>query len=370
MSRNQKHLTGTVCVIERLTLTTFFLLTISAEAHSQVAQRIEIPDVPSCARCSVELKPIARLASNDSVGLSATPNVVRDQKGRFYAIVHDASKVAVFGPNGRLQKLIGRKGSGPGEFSSVYRIEIVQGDTLLVFDSMLRRVNVLSPTHNFVRVSPLPIRVTDFAVLGSHWLIHGPGTSPSMAALPLHLFTSGGVHERSVGADPQIVKPGSRVPTWRIAPSLDSRNVWAARSSVFEITKLNEAGQSVLSIVRRAPWWIPHDTTSDAAKNGLEKLPPGVLDLAEVAPGRLLVVLARPDLLFGKVEVKNGVSRARPDIPTVQLEIVDILTQRIVARSMIEKPIYSLGGDMAFSYERDANDEVIILLWQVVVKPN
>jgi len=369
MNRASTRLPRSLRVIRTLTLTAAFQLTLGAKATGQVARRIEIPDEPSCARCSVELKPLGRLASNDSVSLSPSPNVVRDKKGRLYVMLRGYTQVGVFGANGKLQKLLGGKGRGPGEFSLISRIEIVRGDTLLVFDAMLRRVNVLSPTHEFVRFFPMPVNAQDFAVVGSHYLIFGDGKSPSSVGQPLHLFTAVGVHERSFGVEPTIVKPGVRLPVWRIAPSLDLSSVWAAPLSVYEIAKLNERGQSDFTIVRRAAWFPPHDTISDAQRNGKERMPPGVLEVAEIAPARLLVILGRSDLLFGKVEMKDGTIVGRPPIPITQLEVIDIATQKVVARSMVERPIYPLSGDMLYSFETDSNGEKSILLWQVVVNP-
>ena len=53
--------------------------------------------------------------------------------------------------DGRLIRRVGRSGGGPGEYRSIADIHALPGDSILVFDDFLRRLNVLAPTGTFVR---------------------------------------------------------------------------------------------------------------------------------------------------------------------------------------------------------------------------
>jgi len=65
-----------------------------------------------------------------------------DSEGRIYVLDQHAQQVRVFDPQGTLLRTVGRGGSGPGEFSpGAGPLFVVRGDTVLVPDVMLQRVN-------------------------------------------------------------------------------------------------------------------------------------------------------------------------------------------------------------------------------------
>jgi hypothetical protein len=67
----------------------------------------------------------------------------------------------VFNDNGRYSRTIGRRGSGPGEFTGIYRFGTV-GDTIWVLDRGQRDISFLSLTGEFIRSLTVP------AVEGRH----------------------------------------------------------------------------------------------------------------------------------------------------------------------------------------------------------
>src|SRR5215213_5330837 len=66
---------------------------------------------------------------------------------RDYAYLPDfyQGRIVAFGPDGRFLRTMGRKGSGPGEFQAIRTIQVLPGDSLLVFDGGLNRVSVFAP---------------------------------------------------------------------------------------------------------------------------------------------------------------------------------------------------------------------------------
>lgn len=76
-----------------------------------------------------------------------------DNSGNVY--IGDISSsifIHVFGPNGRYVKQLGGKGSGPGEFSSISNMKIIN-DRLYIYDPFQFRINVFSlDTFNFSNV--------------------------------------------------------------------------------------------------------------------------------------------------------------------------------------------------------------------------
>ena len=60
-------------------------------------------------------------------------------------------KVLVFEPSGRLSASFGRSGRGPGEFDYPIRLQVLQGDTIAVWDVMFRPVYYFDPSGKLLR---------------------------------------------------------------------------------------------------------------------------------------------------------------------------------------------------------------------------
>src|SRR5262245_17270709 len=78
-----------------------------------------IPDEPSCPRCTVTMRTLVTLGTEDGLGsLNGRPMSVNvDSKGRYW-VFQELEPPTVFSATGAADRMIGRKGSGPGEFQS------------------------------------------------------------------------------------------------------------------------------------------------------------------------------------------------------------------------------------------------------------
>ena len=61
------------------------------------------------------------------------------------------NKVLVFESSGELSASFGRQGQGPGEFSHPVRLQVLPGDTIVVWDRMFRPVSYFDPAGNLLR---------------------------------------------------------------------------------------------------------------------------------------------------------------------------------------------------------------------------
>lgn len=78
--------------------------------------------------------------------------VVRDSRGRIIAgPISSRAQFAAYSSNGKLLKVIGTKGSGPGEFRNIGDIVVTPGDSMVVFDVELRRLSIFDPEFRYVR---------------------------------------------------------------------------------------------------------------------------------------------------------------------------------------------------------------------------
>lgn len=79
----------------------------------------------------------------DSIGGASADMgwVVRLSSGRYAAADRDGGRVLVFDSAGNLARVLGRAGSGPGEYRGPSLIQEIPPDSLLVWDPFLRRIS-------------------------------------------------------------------------------------------------------------------------------------------------------------------------------------------------------------------------------------
>jgi hypothetical protein len=70
-------------------------------------------------------------------------NVVRLASAGFAIADWDGHRVLAFDSSGALRRIVGREGAGPGEFCRPSLIQAFAGDSLLIWDSCLRRLTWL-----------------------------------------------------------------------------------------------------------------------------------------------------------------------------------------------------------------------------------
>jgi len=75
--------------------------------------------------------------------------------GRIVVVDGGAAEIRVYGGDGTLIAVHGRKGEGPGEFRDPMLAGVVGGDSLAVYDSQLRRVSLVHVESGFVRSYPV-----------------------------------------------------------------------------------------------------------------------------------------------------------------------------------------------------------------------
>jgi len=75
-------------------------------------------------------------------------------------VVADGPEIKVFSPSGTLVRVVGRQGSGPGEFRRIDGLCKLRGDTIAVVDGTLRRLTVLTLDGRILR----SFRFSGFAV--------------------------------------------------------------------------------------------------------------------------------------------------------------------------------------------------------------
>ena len=71
--------------------------------------------------------------------------------GRVAVLSSREKKLFLFEPTGEFARSIGREGRGPGEFGSPEHLQVLRGDTLVVWDFMLGPVAYFEPSGELIR---------------------------------------------------------------------------------------------------------------------------------------------------------------------------------------------------------------------------
>jgi hypothetical protein len=98
------------------------------------------PDAATRRSSSSPLREVARSALEAE--LTSITHVAVDSRGRAYVADFYRNGVTVLAADGRLLRTIGRRGSGPDEFRAIRSLQILPGDSLLVYDGTLARIGV------------------------------------------------------------------------------------------------------------------------------------------------------------------------------------------------------------------------------------
>jgi len=103
--------------------------------------------VPCASGCRIEFEHITRVTDADDPGI-LNPEFTwlqETEAGTFVAASMDNTQIAEFGPDGRLVRVIGRAGQGPGEFLMLMTPIPGPGDTLFAADLGQGRITMFGP---------------------------------------------------------------------------------------------------------------------------------------------------------------------------------------------------------------------------------
>lgn len=212
----------------------------------------------SCGGCVVTLSPTVTLGQPQGPGLLISDNnqVVRDSRGRYY-VYGSGPTFWVFSPNGTFLTTIGRDGEGPGEFRDVSGVVIARGDSVTVFDAILRRMTVYSPTYQQLRTRSLDYRagIRSLAI-GSQMVVNTMVRTPDRVGYPLQLLDRDGLILRSFGSETGEYRADLRDLLELRQISWDGTAVWSGWVNQYVIERWGLDGR-LLRTLRRDVEWFP-----------------------------------------------------------------------------------------------------------------
>jgi hypothetical protein len=84
-------------------------------------------------------------ASAENALFSEITALATDSRGQIYVGDLNRAEVSVLAEDGSLLRTIGKSGKGPGEFEWINNVQVLPGDSLLVYDRGLGRITVFAP---------------------------------------------------------------------------------------------------------------------------------------------------------------------------------------------------------------------------------
>jgi hypothetical protein len=99
--------------------------------------------------------PLVDIGGQDAPGhdLDLVGDATRLSDGHLVVADRGSGELRLFDSTGTFLHAIGRRGKGPGEFGAIGALQRLKGDSLLVFDPMLRRVTRFSSTGQFAETA-------------------------------------------------------------------------------------------------------------------------------------------------------------------------------------------------------------------------
>lgn len=332
-----------------------------------------IPSTPSCTGCRIVIRRIATLGlGGDSVSLSRQTRVVMDSHGRFYAApTYLPGTIALYDSRGRLIKVAGRRGEGPGEFVGDFSQLIVgPGDSLYVIEGVTH--SVLAPGLGaVVRRRPLAIQSYFTLLFPSGDLLAQRGlVGSSGASQPLHVLAVDGGIRRSFGASNTERVPSDVWETSRTIGLSHAGDVWVGRRNRYELELWSSTG-SLKQRLRRDADWFP-SWSGFIRGEGTRVRPRPVLGLAAEDPQGLLWTVVSvaahkwsPDLRGGELSPLDVDKNANRDS---MIEVITPQTRRVIARARIEAAIFGIAdahdARVLYTHRATSSGEIAVDVWR------
>jgi hypothetical protein len=353
-----KHPVATACLA----------LLVVQPAGAQVPTPKVVPDAPSCPRCTITVRTIVTLGTDDGLGsLNGRPMSVNvDSRGRWW-VFQELEPPTVFGANGVVDRMIGRKGSGPGEFQSANN-GILVGDSMLVFDWLQSRATMVGADLKPGRTIRIMQGMGDIILIDWPSLLvtqaHVQGSNPANSAL--HRLSLAGPEMRWVGSFGPRGTGGGPMGNAEVYQNIGwaPDGIWSAWAKRPEFAKFDRSGVMQASFTRRFGWFTGEKPTS----LGTPTTPPTPRTgpITEDAEGLVWLFIHQPAPTW-----KEGWANARPTAAgrgteyrgrdflfdrmfNTYVEVIDPVTARVVARHTIPGYVFeALPGRRVGMYGED-----------------
>ena len=157
---------------------------------SLLGQSDIILTAPACKTCRIESVVVVEFGKDPSAQEAAPDGLMGAiQVGRNFLGVPLSMNMlpVVFGPDGKVVRVLGRRGGGPGEFNGPGLIATGRGDSVIIADGAAARFSVFDANWKFVRTVPMGGVYETWVPLADGRVVVGstPGHSPQQEIMTI-----------------------------------------------------------------------------------------------------------------------------------------------------------------------------------------
>jgi hypothetical protein len=247
-----------------------------------------VSDAPTCAACRINVvRQFTLDVETAGALLEDWPiKVVMSSTGRIALVVKGGRGLPrLYTREGKLLRVLGREGRGPGEFVNAVGIGFGGGDTLHVFDLSTGRRSLFTQDGAFVRSMSYTIPSILVALESS-----GNTIVTSSNGDRFTVVNAIGNTVNTFGQQPRPTV-GTRTPSTIISSSRPNQ-FWSAVSHTFVMERWSVEGQRLTVFARQGPWLKVGVRDSDGTYG--QEPTPTVADVREDADGRLWLLANLP----------------------------------------------------------------------------
>lgn len=310
----------------------------------------------------IEVDTVATIGA-DGAGpaLSRLTGLAMDGEGRFYAApTYEPGTAAVYDRDGRYLRSFGRRGPGPGEYTSrMLRVRVAPDDTVHVLDGA--RHTVLEPGGGaFVRLTTLPFLPKQTSFTSDGRLVAGsiqPGSEGTV-----YILSRAGTVERTLAFDRE--SGSSNLGEVGPLSNIEAGTLWAGSAERYRMELWSTDGQLLRSIERDAPWFPPQAPRPNRY---------GARDT------RLLALLQADTLLWTLVAIPDpradGASPIGRPLEEVDLddyqdsvvEAIDVTSGEVVGRIRLDASVSGFLGRSPVVFTKRETDSGLVVLNVIVL---
>ncbi len=356
--------------MQRLALALLGVVAGGVRATGQVATLV-VPDAPSCAKCTIAVRPVVGLGAVDGPGsLSNVPFALTvDGRGRYW-VTQEAEMPMVFDVTGRFVQSVGRKGEGPGEFSRPWSLMPV-ADSVLVFD--FTRATMIDHDLRPGRTITVPPGLRAGALFAWPTLAFLTNTASGRRnepRQPLARVRFSPTATEVLGAfGPGRGDADPMYPQFQILGNVRGDHAWSADATRYRLSQWDAAGTLERSLERKPEWFV---NPADGSAKSMAQ--PHVRAIREDSAGLLWIFTStsRPGWRAALPKMGPGVTEIASrqimyeKLYRTTVEVIDPRTARVVAQRVLDEWIVAaLPDNRAAAYSVDENGTPRISILQL-----
>lgn len=342
----------------------------TASAQSTQASAVTLLGEALCGVCAVRLTSAGKfgLADDDGALRGFVRLVSRSKDGRVLIANENGGAPQVYDSTGRFFKMLGRSGSGPGEFRHTSAMVPLNDGRWVIFDDGLRRINVFSAELRYLTSFSSPVRTYDAAQWRNDSIVVAANVATQAAfGMPLHTMRLGSDSLRSFAFD--AVKPFGVKRIDRTHLAVVGIFLCAVRERRLAVTCSDGGNAPPTELSMRVPWF-----TTDEPLRVSDSTPPVPIlkTLTSLGPGQLALAVLVP----GSDWKRGVVSQNGPDGRTTEIVnydvyydtvilVIDIARKALISSTKVPQALTLAAGDGLFASMQTLNDVPYIALWRV-----